>query len=259
MAKKNNSSVYNVWLLFAIASSLLIGGWLMKSFPILIFFAYAPLLAISDQAKDKESPWNFLEIILLALVISLLSAAIFDLSNIILILTQAILLGLAFAGYSFAYQSLGSRVGKFTIIFFWLGLEYLFVKLPWREQFFFLADTLQIQPKWWRWSSETGYLTLSLWILVANLLFYLAVLKSRTINWYLVALTVLVISVPIALSYFNMQNPGVTRAEMLSLYQNNESNINGYTKRGELVARTAAWISVLIILLALVKNKTKKK
>lgn len=259
MAKKNNSSVYNVWLLFAIASFLLAGGWLMKSFPVLVFFAYAPLFAISDQAKDKELPWNFLEIILLALVISLLCAALFDFSHIILILTQAILLGLAFAGYSFTYQSLGSRVGKFTIIFFWLGLEYLFVKLPWRDQFFFLADALQIHPTWWRWNNETGYLTLSLWILVANLLTYLAIFKSRTINWYFITLTILIIAVPVAISYFKLENPGVTRSEMLSLYQTNESDIEVYTKRGELIARTAAWISVLIILLALVKNKTKKK
>ena len=90
----------------------------MKSFPILIFIGIAPLFAISDAAKDKETPWNHLELILLSLAISLFSASIFDTTQLILVLAQAIVFTLAFAGYTFSYHSLGSRLGKFTIIFF---------------------------------------------------------------------------------------------------------------------------------------------
>jgi hypothetical protein len=260
MAKKNNNSPYSVWLLFAISALLLIAGWLMKSFPLLIFVAYAPLFGISDQAKDKESPWNYLELILLALSISLLSASVFNFSKIILILAQAIIITLAFAGYSFAYQSLGSRIGKFTIIFFWLGLEYLLLKLPWREQFFYLADALQIQPTWWRWNLETGYLANTLWVLVVNLLFYLAVFRTKQVNWYLLALTVLLIIIPISYSHFGMEGNGITRETMIALYGDTSINENNeYSNRGELIARTAVWVSVLIILLALVKNKINKK
>ena len=260
MAKKNNTSTRNVWLLFAISVLLLSAGWLMKSFPLLIFVAYAPLFAISDQAKEKESPWNYLELILLALSISLLCASIFDFSKIILILAQAIVITLAFAGYSFTYQSLGSRTGKFTIIFFWLGLEYLMLALPWREQFFFLADALQLQSNWWRWNLETGYLTISLWILLVNLILYFAIFKFSQVNWYLVALTALLIIAPIAWSYFQMEGIGIDREDMMALYSAAEYNgSNNYSNRGELIARTAAWVSVLILLLAFVRNKTKKK
>jgi type III secretory pathway component EscV len=75
MAKKNNNLFHNVWVLFAAATLLLSAGWLMKSFPILIFVAIAPLFAIADLAKDKDSPWNHLELILLSLSVSFFSAS----------------------------------------------------------------------------------------------------------------------------------------------------------------------------------------
>jgi hypothetical protein len=260
MAKKNNTTHISVWILFVAATLLLSAGWLMKSFPILIFIGIAPLFAISDAAKDKETPWNHLELILLSLATSLFCASVFDTSQLILVLAQAIVLTLAFAGYAFSYQSLGSRLGKFIIIFFWLGLEYLMLKLPWRKDFYFLADSLELQSSWWKWNADIGYLSISIWVLIVNLIFYLAVLKSSSINWYLVVLAVLLVAGPVIYSIFSLSEPGLNREQMIALYANGtEAITENYKDRGELIARTAAWVSVLIILLALVKNKIKKK
>lgn len=260
MAKKNNTTFINVWILFAAATLLLSAGWLMKSFPVLIFIGIAPLFAISDAAKDKETPWNHLELILLSLSISLFCASIFDATQLILVLAQAILLTLAFAGYTFSYQSLGSKLGKFTILFFWLGLEYLMLKLPWRNDFYFLADSLELQPSWWKWNAEIGYLGISNWVLVVNLIFYLAFLKSKSINWLLIVLGVLLVTGPIIYSIFYLDEAGLNREHMMALYSNGTEVVSeNYKNRGELITRTAAWVSVLIILLAVVKNKIKKK
>jgi hypothetical protein len=260
MAKKNSSPFQNVWILFATATVLLSAGGLMKSFPILIFIGIAPLLAISDLAKDKDSPWNHLELILLALAIYLFCTRLFDTTYLILVLAQAILLTLAFAGYTFSYQSLGSRLGKFTVIFFWLALEYLMLKLPWRNDFFFLADALELQASWWKWNTELGYLAISLWVLIVNLIFYIALLKTSTINWFLVVFSILLVAGPIIYSVYYVDTPGINRDHMIALYDNGSTDISeNYTNRAELVSRSAAWISVLVILLALVKNKIKKK
>lgn len=259
MVKKNNHTTYNVWLLFALSACLLAGGWLMKSFPLLIFFAYAPLFALSDQAKDKESPWNHLELILLALTISTICASFFNSSDIIYNIGQAIILTLAFIGYTFVYQNLGNRVGKFTILFFWIGLEYLMLKLPWREEFHFLSDALVIQSNWWKWNFEIGYLSNSLWILIVNLSVYFAVFKSRRVNWPILILTILLIGIPIGYSYFMLEGNGIDRVEMMNLYQGMRVKEDNYSNRGELIARTAAWVSALILLLSFVKNKTNKK
>ena len=231
----------------------------MKSFPILIFGGIAPLFAISEIAKDKD-PWNHLEVILLSLVISFFCGSIFDTSQIILIIAQSILITMAFGGYAFAYQSLGSRLGKFTIIFFWLALEYLMLKLPWRNDFFFLADALQLQTDWFGWTANLGYLAISLWILVVNLIFYLAFFKSTSINWVMIILSLILIAGPIIYSIYYLDTPGINRDLMIALYNGETAGLTeNYKDRGELITRSATWVSLLIVLLALVKNKTKKK
>jgi hypothetical protein len=268
MAKKNNESL-PPWLLFVISAILLSAGWLMKPFPIFIFFGFAPLFAIADQAKEDDDFWVHIEFILLALVISFFSAHAFNTSFLVSAIVQAIVFALAFLGYAFSYQSLGSRLGKFTIIFFWLGLEYILLKLSWREQTVFLADVIQLRPEWMKWNAYTGYLGSSLWILCTNLLLYVAVFKGK-LNWYLLALTLICLTGPVIYSLI-IKVEGITRLQMISLYSNANVESVGtvvrgdknqgldYAKRGELVTRTAAWISVVIVLLALVKNRTKKK
>lgn len=260
MAKKNSIIINNVWVLFTAATIFLCAGWLMKSFPVLIFIGIAPLFAISDLAKEKSSPWNHLEIILLSFAVSLFAATLFNTSQIILVLAQAILMTLAFAGYTFAYQNLGNRLGKFTIIFFWLGLEYLLLKLPWRGDFYFLADALSLQQEWWKWNIDFGYLGISLWVLIVNLFFFLGLFKSSSINWFYLALAMIFIAGPIIFSAYYFNDPGINREQMISLYSDggNAPNKN-YSDRGELITRSSAWVSVLILLLALVKNKVKKK
>jgi len=258
MAKKSNL-LQNPWVLFAIATLLLSAGWLMKTFPILIFVGFAPLFAITDQAKDHKSPWNRFELILLSLSVSLFAAQLFNTQQLVFVLAQAILFTLTFVGYSFAYQSLGSRIGKFTIIFFWLGTEYILLKLPWSAQTLFLADALQLQSPWLTWSYHVGYLGASLWVLVVNLMFYLAFFQKKEFNGYYMAAGIALVVVPILFSY-QSATLAISRNDMIALYTNRASEVSEtYVKQGELIARTATWISVLILLLSLVKNQTRKK
>ncbi len=260
MAKKNNTVFQNTWILFATATFLLAAGGLMKTFPVLIFVGFVPLFAISDLSKDKDSPWNHLELILLSLAVFLFCAQILNPSHVILVIIQAILLTFAFAGYAFLYQSLGSRLGKFTIIFFWLGLEYLMLKLPWRNDFFFLADALELRPLWWKWNANLGYLAITIWVLVVNLAFYLAILKTTSINWLLIASAILLIAGPVVYSVYFLEVPGINRGQMIALYNTGSTTFSeNYQNRGELISRSAAWVSVLILLLAIVKYKIKKK
>ena len=229
----------------------------MKSFPIFIFFAFAPLFAIADQAKENDDFWVHTEFILLALFTAFFASSVSNSSHLIAAIIQAIVFTIAFLGYSFAYSSLGSRLGKFTIIFFWLGLEYILLKLPWRNESIFLADAVVLKTSWLHWTTYTGYLGASLWILCTGLLLYLALFKG-SINFTWLGLTLALLIAPIALSYF-LSEPGINRNDMISLYTQNSSIASRYSKQGELIPRTAAWISVAILLLALVKTQTRKK
>jgi hypothetical protein len=46
---------------------------------------------------------------------------------------------------------------------------------------------------------------------------------------------------------------------MINAYSINPSSVkNAYTRYGELISRTGAWVSILIIIFTLVRIKTKK-
>lgn len=260
MAKKTKDN-HHPWILFGSATVLLMAGWLMKSFPVLILIGLAPLFAIADQAKNHTSPWNRFELILLALIGALLAAHVFNLQAILLVLIQAIVLTLVFVGYAFAYQNLGTRLGIVTLIFFWLGMEYIFLKTPWHHDFIFLADAFQLKPAWHTWTHYTGYLGVSCWILVINLLFHLALFRPSGFSLPYLLAALVFIGGPLILSY-QLNVPGPGAVEMHSLYSSSPDSLKlspEYKNQGELVARTATWISVLIILLSFVKNKTRKR
>lgn len=258
MAKKN-SATWNPWGLLALSSALLVAGWLMKSFPILIFVGVAPLFAISDHANTSKNPWNRFELILLAQAVALFTANLFDFHLLALVLAQAIILTLTFVGYSFAYQNLGSRLGKFTIIFFWLGVEYFFLALPWKEQTIFLADALSLYESWTKWTHYVGYLGVSLWILVVNLVFYLSFFQTKSFRVYLFILAIILIILPPLLSY-QLETLGVNRLQMISFYSHESNILDAQNLRqGEVVAKTSAWVSVLVVLLSFVKYQTQKK
>jgi len=249
----------NPWLLFFIAATLLIAGWLMKSFPVLIFVALSPLFALSDKSNSEEKFWTYAELILIALTLSLLAGHIFQFSHLISAIIQAIGFTLAFVGYSFVHQSLGPRVGKFTIIIFWLGIEYIFLKLQWPADHLFLADAVELKSSWLNWTFHTGYLGASLWILAVNLFFYLAVFKEGRINWIWLTFSLVTLIAPIAFSLMT-ELRGIERQVMITLYSSVQGDLSpNYLKRGEFISRTAAWISVLIFIFALVKSKTQKK
>ena len=154
---------------------------------------------------------------------------------------------------------MGSRLGKFTIIFFWLGLEFLFLALPWREQTIFLADALSLHENSTQWTHYVGYLGISLWILVVNLVFYLSFFQTKTFRVYLFILAIVLIILPPLLSY-QLETPGVNRLQMISFYTSESNILDAQNlKQGELVAKTSAWVSVLVVLLSFVKYQTQKK
>lgn len=256
MAKKNSEST-QPWLLFLLSAILLAAGWLMKSFPVFIFFGFAPLFALADQAKVNDDFWINTEFILLTLFTAFFAAYIFNSSHLIGAIIHAIVFTLAFLAYSFAYQNLGNNLGKFILIFFWLGLEYALLKLPWRNEVIFLADAVILKKDWLNWTTYTGYLGSTLWILCTNLLLYMTIFKGK---WSILCLvlTLLALLGPVVISYF-ISVHAVNRGEMITLYTHGNSMTTSYSKQGELIPRTAAWISVLILLIAFVKTQTKKK
>jgi apolipoprotein N-acyltransferase len=252
MARK--SSGYP-WTLFVISVACLVAGFLMRSFPVFIFGGLAPLMAVTDHVRDDQRFWNLAEGILISLFAFFLAARTFEIAWLAMSLVQAISMTFAFMGYSFVYQRLGFGLGKFTIVIFWLGIEYVLAVLPGRERAVYLGDALALKTDWLHWTSLTGYAGLSLWILCVNVLLYFSLFRGTKINWFFLGMSVLSITGPIVFSYL-ADGRLTSRADMLALYTSKISlPAKNYIPRGEVIHKAAAGVSVLILLSALVKSK----
>lgn len=254
MAKKNSISTP---YLFAGGTILFSLGWMMSSFPLLAFFGFTPFIAIAVNNRKEKSLWTSLELVLLGLSISFFAGSLFSFSLLVSIVAQGIFFTLSFLGYTFVRKSLGSGVSIITLCIFWLAIEYVLLK--WSPfPINFLADLFYLKPEWTAWNTSTGYLGASLWVLTTNTLLYQAVLTERKVNWIFVVLFLIAVVAPIVYSYIIEINP-ISREQMIQLYASPPNETSEYTLKGEFIPRTAAWVSVLILLFTLVKRKTTKK
>ncbi|NOT74713.1 MAG: hypothetical protein HOP08_07270 [Cyclobacteriaceae bacterium] len=249
MAKE---SKYSPVLLFVISVALLMEGSIWPLFPIGIFFGFAPLFALTDRVNNTENVWERMEWVLIALAIYFFLAFGFDLSLIVHSMVYAIVFTIPFIGYVWVRQTLGDRVGKIIIILFWLALEYGIYKIfPDRSQF--LTDILSRYTDWMQWNIYTGFMGGSLWILMVNLIAYYLFFSEQPFKWYWIVLAIVFLAGPIAYSFILDYHP-IVRSDMFTT-----SKDVTYLANGEVTGRTAAWISVLILLYAFVKSQTKQR
>src|SRR5436190_23073464 len=129
------------WVLLVSCTTLLAAGWMMHTFPILLFFAIAPAFALADRAGDSEA-WEKKEWILVAMTLSFLAAREFNFTFLVSSIAYGILFTLPFVFYSWVRLVLGARAGKITIILLWLSLEYVILKI-FPTDGIFLADALK--------------------------------------------------------------------------------------------------------------------
>lgn len=252
MAKKNRiPTLY----LFSGGTVLFSLAWLMPLFPLLAFVGLAPFFAIAVNNRAEKSLWSSMELILLGLSISFWAIDQFSLDSLTNSIVSGILFTLPFLGYTFVRENLGAKSSIIVIIFFWLAIEYITLKI---YPIHFLADLLILKSEWSKWTAQTGYLGISLWILSTNALLFKALLTEQKTNWILFVLFVAMITGPFVLSHASEASP-ITKQDMLAVYLDSETGEAGYKSYAEWIARTSAWISVLIVLFTLVKQKTKRK
>ena len=241
--------------LFIVAQILILLAFIWRDFPIFIFFAFAPVFALIDHPTGlKDSYLAFL----VAIGISLVLYYTMQQSRVISWVIYFILLAGIFASYIFIQRFTQYKLNKFTLIIFILGMEYLLLKFMINNNPVFLADLLGPKITWTRWNIFTGYTGATFWILLTNLLFYHALFKNEKIKWPFLIVGILMIVVPLVYS-LTLTYTALTKGDIINFYSiHSEYDSVGYFQHGELISRTGAWVSVLIIIFTLVKGKTKK-
>ncbi|HEX6890563.1 MAG TPA: hypothetical protein VF141_07720, partial [Chryseolinea sp.] len=163
-----------------------------------------------------------------------------------------------FVFYQLMQQMTQNRLNKFSLVILLIGVEYLMLKLSLGSWITFFADAIQENTDWIRWNVYTGYLGCSAWIVLVNLLFYQAVFKKERISWFLLILALLAILLPVLYS-FDLTHNALTKVQVIRFYRGDENGLTfPYLSYGELISRTGAWLSILIIIFTFVRAKTKK-
>jgi hypothetical protein len=244
--------------LFILAQTLLLLAFAFRDFPIFIFFAFAPLFAlINNPSGLKDSYLPFMVAIATAFIFYFTMRESMQQSSVFSWIIYFVVVAAAFTGYFLLQHWTPASVNKFGLIILILGAEYILLKLANEFNPVFLADLLQNKTDWTRWNVFTGYAGSTLWILVVNLMFYQAFFVPKNINWPLCVVTALIVLIPIFYS-LNMSGAALTKLDVIGFYKHNISSHSVYSERGELISRTGAWVSALIIIFTLVKGLTKK-
>ncbi|MCD4747032.1 MAG: apolipoprotein N-acyltransferase, partial [Bacteroidales bacterium] len=211
---------YHLLLLSALSGVLLCCGWPVNGFPILLFFAFIPLLFIEDHIYRNRINfsrfsvffytypaffiWNFLitwwiwnstPVAILAWILNaLFMAVVFNIYHI----TRRVI-----------YRN---NQGYFVLVFYWITFEFL--HLDWDLSWIWLnlGNGFACYTKWIQWYEYTGVFGGTFWVLIVNIFIYkISVLlldKNRSKNKIVVlsTSTLFLIIVPIIISYFIYYN-----------------------------------------------------
>lgn len=262
-------------LLASLSVILMVLGYVLPSFPFLIMLAVAPLFKLYEEINLQNDAFNKtgLHPLILILILILLSHTLIYLitssgPGILFSMVYGIMMSLAFFLYLLTDTYSKNRLGFFTIILYWLSLEYLAIKLVPEMAHLLLGTTLLSYPEWIAWNTQTGLMGITAWILTGNILLYYALFKGKGVMEgrlrplsLVYALLALSIPVFISLQFFSPSHIITVHEVILAYTQPSEMpfEFKEYAITGEVFGRTAAWISVLIFLYSLVKLKIKKR
>jgi hypothetical protein len=245
--------------LFILTQTLLLLTFVVRDFPIFAFFAFAPMFALIDHPSAlKDFSLPFLVAMLTAFILYSFKQQNTQQSYVLSWIIYFGVLAMVFTAYIFIQRWTSNRLNKFALVLFILGTEYLFLKTMTDLNPVFLSDLLKYKVAWTRWNIFTGYTGATLWILLSNLLFYHAFFKAEKINWIMCAVAFLIILGPVIYSV-NSSNTALTKVDVLNFYSGRGESYSGYSEHGELISRTGAWVSLLILIFTLIKAMTKKK
>ena len=246
--------------LFILTQTLILFSFVLSDFPIFAFFAFAPMFALVDHPSSlKDFSLPFLVAMLTAFILySFKEKPNTFQSNVLSWIIYFASLAIVFTAYIFIQRWTSNRLNKFALIFFILGMEYILLKLMTDHNPVFLADLFKYKSTWTRWNIFTGYTGATLWILLPNLLFYQALFKLEKINWTICVVAVLIILGPLVYSLYS-SNAALAKADVLNFYSGRMEYHSAYSEHGELISRTGAWVSLLILIFTVIKGMTKKK
>jgi apolipoprotein N-acyltransferase len=195
------------FFLSLLSGLLLFAAWPVSPLTFLIFFAFVPLLWLEEQGVKRGAffGWTYLTLFIwnLATTWWVLNSTVAG--GIAAIVANALLMCIPWMGFYQVKRRMGTRMGYLALIVYWLSFE--FIHLTWELSWpwLTLGNVFATHPYWVQWYEYTGTSGGGLWILVANCLIYQVskrILKQTVFPTRKLVWTILVILIPLGLSYF---------------------------------------------------------
>ena len=228
------------FVLSVISGVLLSLPWLFQGMGWVLFFAVVPLLAVEDQnsGKTNQRSSSFLNHVFLVFIIwNVLStwwiAYVSFPGMIIVTFLNAVLMTGVWGMMHMVRNRFGLRTGYFSLVVFWLSLEFLqhhwAIPWPWLTLGNGFANSVKII----QWYEFTGALGGSLWVLLVNILLYLTAKGFREKKYQksirLAGIVLIVVLIPILASLVIYSGySGKGKVQNLVVLQ---PNIDPYTKK----------------------------
>ncbi|GAA0891542.1 hypothetical protein GCM10009122_12210 [Fulvivirga kasyanovii] len=250
-------------LLFGLSAIVLLGlAKITPALSFLIFIGWVPLFALLHNQQKESSPKGAL--ILKTFIVLLATFLIWNITFInqkptqwLLPLIYSTALTCSFIIFGFTDKHARNRLGFYTIPIYWLAIEFLLYQLHPQFSRFMLGSVLSSQPAFISWNVHTGFMGVSLWVLLSNITLFNAILKDRApthgnISWPALILAIAIIVIPTLLSNDTL---AITQTDLLNEKAIAAKQVSG---SGEYIGKTAVWVSILLILYSFVKKEVSK-
>ena len=231
-------------ILLAVLSGLLLAPAYFKwGSGFIMFIALVPLLLVEhdhfkNKSKNKTKNLFWYPVITFA-IFNLLTIwwvwYAHVLGAIVGVPLNTMVMTLPFMAFHFAKRNLGSRLGYFTLIIFWVAIEYLYLNVQVNFPWVLFGNAFFNDVAFVQWYEVTGVFGGSIWIIIMNILFtrlFLGLQKNMsfrenkaTISWIL---AFLIIPVTISLMRFYTYEEEKNPYECVVI----QPNIDPYMKFG---------------------------
>lgn len=201
-------------LLSAASGLLLIPAWYEWGHGLFLVFAFIPLFIIEDYLDQNRKLYRSIKAFEYAIPAFLIWNAattwwIYNATGpgmVIAVLANTLLMSLVFWFFHITKRQLGPSVGYFAFITFWITFEHFYfnaeISWPWLT----LGHGFNYHIRFIQWYDSTGVLGGSLWILLCNVLLYVAyrnyfIHKQLRESLKILSVFILVLIVPVIISF----------------------------------------------------------
>jgi apolipoprotein N-acyltransferase len=156
---------------------LLFACWPVSPFSFLVFIAFVPLLFLAEQCKKRSAyfGWIYLALFIWNAGTTWWTCKASLPGGISAVVANSLLMSIPLLGYYNIKKRMGPWPGYTAFIIFWMCFEYIHLNWELSWPWLTLGNVFATHPGWVQWYEYTGTSGGTLWVLLVNLLIFLAI------------------------------------------------------------------------------------